>query len=233
MWEWLATTGSPLVFAADVLVNALCTYYEVDADSVVQPIDNRLVDALLRPPFANPPLECLVRDDGGNVDLKASLAPEGETVNRENAGPVIVALVRAAFRRRTADTDDNSGVGGITASDVYSALRGACSAALAEVATEISGAETSTQQQSQPRRRRVGRVSREDMTPVQQLLLQVVLPVLDAILIVAHRESQPPAQRTPASADLAQEVVLGHDFAKRAGGTSCALASSPSCRTTA
>ena len=212
MWEWLATTGSPLVFAADVLVNALCTYYEVDADSVVQPIDNRLVDALLRPPFANPPLECLVRDDGGNVDLKASLAPEGETVNRENAGPVIVALVRAAFRRRTADTDDNSGVGGVTASDVYSALRGACSAALAEVATEISGAEASTQQQSQPRRLRVGQVSREDMTPVQQLLLQVVLPVLDAILIVAHRESQPPAQRTPASADLAQEVVLGHDF---------------------
>ena len=212
MWEWLSTTGSPLVFAADVLVDALCAEHDPDDGVVVLPIDNRLVDALLRPPFANPPLECLVRDDGGNVDLKASLAPEGETVNRENAGPVIVALVRAAFRRRTADTDDNSGVGGITASDVYSALRGACSAALAEVATEISGAEASTQQQSQPRRRRVGRVSREDMTPVQQLLLQVVLPVLDAILIVAHRESQPPAQRTPASADLAQEVVLGHDF---------------------
>ena len=212
MWEWLSTTGSPLVFAADVLVDALCAEHDPDDGVVVLPIDNRLVDALLRPPFANPPLECLVRDDGGNVDLKASLAPEGETVNRENAGPVIVALVRAAFRRRTADTDDNSGVGGITASDVYSALRGACSAALAEVATEISGAEASTRQQSQPRRRRVGRVSREDMTPVQQLLLQVVLPVLDAILIVAHRESQPPAQRTPASADLAQEVVLGHDF---------------------
>ena len=212
MWEWLSTTGSPLVFAADVLVDALCAEHDPDDGVVVLPIDNRLVDALLRPPFANPPLECLVRDDGGNVDLKASLAPEGETVNRENAGPVIVALVRAAFRRRTADTDDNSGVGGVTASDVYSALRGACSAALAEVATEISGAEASTQQQSQPRRLRVGQVSREDMTPVQQLLLQVVLPVLDAILIVAHRESQPPAQRTPASADLAQEVVLGHDF---------------------
>ena len=36
--------------------------------------------------------------------------------------------------------------------------------------------------------------------------------MLDAILIVAHRESQSPAQRTPASADLAQEFVLGHDF---------------------
>ena len=215
MWEWLSTTGSPLVFAADVLVDALCAEHDPDDGVVVLPIDNRLVDALLRPPFANPPLECLVRDDGGNVDLKASLAPEGETVNRENAGPVIVALVRAAFRRRTADTDDNSGVGGITASDVYSALRGACSAALAEVATEISGAEASTRQQSQPRRRRgrrVRRSNRVDITPVQLLLLQVVLPVLDAILIVAHRERQPPTQRTPASADLTQEVVLAADF---------------------